>query len=218
MIREKRNARVVGTVFISTALAFTAKRSRRAVALLIFLSGTAGARIVAADLRLAADDGLGFAGLFAGRGGAFVGARESQRTTRPAFLTQGFRWLLFDDLQIEERSDREGVDAVEHCLEHIKAFFLVLDQRILLTVTDQADALLQMIERQQVILPLRIDDVEHDDALVGAHRFLADLLFLVRVPDLQFLPERFIDFSGGRVPEVDRFSVAMRSEEHTSEL
>src|SRR6266480_8023708 len=112
MNREKSNARVVGTVFISTALAFSATRSRRAVALLIFLPRPARAWIVAADLGLAADDGLGFAGLFAGRGGAFVGARESQRTTRPSFLAQCLRRLLFDNLQIEERSNREGVDAV----------------------------------------------------------------------------------------------------------
>src|SRR6266513_981231 len=85
---EKSNARLVGRGFISTALAFSATRSNRAVALLIFLPRPARAWIVAADLGLAADDGLGFAGLFAGRGGAFVGARESQRTTRPSFLAQ----------------------------------------------------------------------------------------------------------------------------------
>ena len=53
----------------------------------------------------------------------------------------------------------------------IEALFLIFNQRILLAVTDQPDALLQVIERQQVVFPLRIDDVEHDDALVGAHRF-----------------------------------------------
>ena len=53
----------------------------------------------------------------------------------------------------------------------IETLLLVFDQRIFLAVTDQADALLQVIQRQQVVLPLRVDDVEHDDALVGAHRF-----------------------------------------------
>jgi hypothetical protein len=43
-----------------------------------------------------------------------------------------------------------------------------------------------VIERQQVILPLRVDDVQHDDALVGAHRFVADLLFLFGVLRFQF--------------------------------
>src|SRR5712691_4263277 len=181
--RAMKNVRVVGTVFISTALTSSATRSHRAVALLVFLSRTARTRIVAADLRRAAYDSLYFAAFFAGRGCALIRAGESQRTTRPSSLTQGFRWFLFDDLQVEEGADREGVDAIEHRLKHIEAFFLVLDQRILLTVTDQADALLQVIERQKVILPLRIDDVEHDDALVGAHCFVADLLFLVSVSD-----------------------------------
>src|ERR1700720_682657 len=130
----------------SSRLIFCASRSGRAVALLIFLSRTARACFVAANLRLIAHDGFDFAGFLTGSSGALVWTGESQRTTRPSSLAQRFRWLLLDHLQVEERSDRRRVDTIDHLRKHVKALFLVLNQRVLLAITNQPDALLQVIE------------------------------------------------------------------------
>ena len=48
-----------------------------AVALFVFLTGTAGTWFVAANLGLIAHDGFGFTGFFAGGGGTLVWSRES---------------------------------------------------------------------------------------------------------------------------------------------
>src|SRR5262249_34868300 len=79
------------------------------------------------------------------------------------------------------------VDAILHTLEQPEALFLVLDERIALAVAAQADALLEMVEAVKVILPLRIDDLQHDaardrlDHRAGGDR---ELLWLRRFTDL----------------------------------
>src|SRR6266550_914838 len=158
------------------------RSSNCTVALLVFLSRSAGTWIVAAHFRLVAHNGLPFASFFSGSGRALVWPGKVHRCASRGAPALQFGWFSFrDDLQIEERPDRGGIDAIQHRLKQIETFFLVFDQRIFLSVTDQADSLLQMIERQQVVLPLRIDDVEHDDALVSAHRFFADLFLLLGI-------------------------------------
>src|SRR6266404_4198126 len=69
------------------------------VALLIFLSGTAGARIVAPDLWLAAHDGFDFAGLFtAGRGALIRPGKIHRRPARRAAPLQFVRRLFRNNL------------------------------------------------------------------------------------------------------------------------
>ncbi len=82
-------------------------------------------------------------------------------------------------LQEEQVADGLVFDAIHHVLEQREGFLLVLDQRIFLAVSAQADAFLEVVHRQQVIFPLVVDDVEHDDALGVAHVLGADqrLLF-----------------------------------------
>ena len=159
-----------------------------------------------------AHDCFRFACFFTGGGGALVRPGE----LHPAAAARGqtaalnfFGRFFGDDLQVEERTDGGRVDAVEHRLKHVEAFLLVFDQRILLAVTNQADALLQVIQRQQVVLPLRIDDVQHDDALVSAHRLVANLLFLLGVLALELLPKEVFDFLRRRVLEIDLFKLAI---------
>src|SRR5258708_28565576 len=116
---------------------------RRAVTLLILLARTAGTGIVAADLGLAAHDGFDFAGFLAGGRRTLIWAGEIHRVSPGGTAALQFVGLLFgDDLQIKERSDGESVDAIKHRLEHVETFFLIFNQRILLAIADQADALL----------------------------------------------------------------------------
>ena len=84
------------------------------------------------------------------------------------------------------RSDHEIaddllVDALLHRLKELEAFFLVLDQRIALTVAAQADAFLQMVEAVEMIFPLHVDDLQHDVALDPLEHLATDELFLLGV-------------------------------------
>src|SRR5690349_12871279 len=94
----------------------------RAVALLIFFARTAGTRIVAADLGLIANDSLHLAGFFTGRGCALVwsGELHSPTASRGESATLNFfRRFFGDDLEVKERTNCRGIDAIEHRLKHI---------------------------------------------------------------------------------------------------
>src|SRR5258707_8947179 len=73
---------------------------------------------------------------------------------------QLFRRLFRDNLQVKERTNRMSVDSIQHLLEQVKTLFLILYQWVLLAITHQTDALFQVVDRQQVIFPLSVDDVE----------------------------------------------------------
>src|SRR5882724_4076160 len=118
--------------------------------------------------------------------------------------------IFRNNLKIEQGSNRAGVDTIEHLLKHVEALLLVFNQRILLAVANQTDALFKMIERQEVVLPLSIDDVEHDDALIGAHRFRSDLLFLFRIFNLELFPDRISDFRRSKVRNIYTLSVRVK--------
>ena len=68
-------------------------------------------------------------------------------------------------------------------------FLLVFDQRILLPVRAVADALLQLVHRQQVVFPLVVDHLQHHDALGLAHHVRAHQVFLLLVPALQLVED-----------------------------
>src|SRR5580692_1073282 len=78
------------------------------------------------------------------------------------------RWAL-QNLHQVKIAGRVLLKALQHGLEHFKRFFLVLDQRIMLAVTAQADALLEMVHAEEVIFPLRIEYAQHNHALMMAH-------------------------------------------------
>ncbi len=64
-----------------------------------------------------------------------------------------------------------------------------------------------MVERQQVIFPLGVDDVEHDDPLIGAHRLRTNLLLLLSVLDLELLPDVVGRLLRGEAMEIETLLV-----------
>jgi len=95
-------------------------------------------------------------------------------------------------LKKKQVADGLVLDAIHHVLEHLERFFLVLDQRIFLPIAAQTDAFLEVVHRQQVIFPLVVDDVEHDDALGVAHVLGTDqVLFFLVTRDEQIVDVRF---------------------------
>ncbi len=74
-----------------------------------------------------------------------------------------------DDLHAEEVARGVFLEAHHHGLEHLEGLFLVGDEGILLGVAAEADAFLEVVHGEEVILPEAVEDGEHDDALVVAH-------------------------------------------------
>src|SRR6266446_1572499 len=188
-----------------------------AVALLVFFPGPAGARIVAPHfcanphrLRRLRLRGPGLIlqifllALLAAldfarhsrqllrsactRGGAGCGSgcalRRGPRRLGPSGLR---RLLALLHLNVEEIADRFVVDARHHVFEEDKRFLLELDDGIFLRVAAEPDALFQVVQREQVVFPLRIDHVENDAAFEPAHQVRAELFFLFLVTLLDSL-------------------------------
>ena len=76
--------------------------------------------------------------------------------------------LLADELEAKEVADDRALHAPGHLHEHLVAFLLVLLLRVLLAVAAQADALAQVVHREQVVLPLLVDGLEVEPLLVAA--------------------------------------------------
>ena len=97
------------------------------------------------------------------------------RTWLPcAFL---LRLLALLHLDVEEIANGFVIDARHHVFKEDERFFLKFDKRIFLAVAAEANALFQVVEREQMILPLGIDDVENDAALEPAHQVGGELFF-----------------------------------------
>ncbi len=62
------------------------------------------------------------------------------------------------------------LDPLLHRLEELVALLLVLVERVALAVAAQADALLEVVEGEQVVLPGVVDDAQQDVALEEAHQ------------------------------------------------
>src|SRR5689334_6649820 len=165
------------------------------VAFLVFLTAAARARVVAADLRPFVPHGLdcGIVAanprrlLLGGRGARRRGGRGGRpRRTEHRRGGRVSTGIVEDQRRAALRctADRRGrcffaqhrpqppqvaddllFDAILHRLEEIEAFLLVLNQRIALAVAAQPDAFLEMVEAIEVILPLLVDDLQHDVAL-----------------------------------------------------
>src|SRR6266403_2381815 len=181
------------------------------VALLVLLPGAAVAGIVAPDL-------LAGGRARRRRRPGSRGRRRSRRRRRPATRARiarertarllgvrprGDRRQLHrrvaHHLHLEEPLDDDGLHALHHVLEEVEGFLLVLGERVALAVPAQPDAFLEVVDRQQVILPLRVDDDEHLVALERAHELLAQLALARRVP----LLHRFLNQLGEPLPRDD---------------
>ena len=58
-----------------------------------------------------------------------------------------------DDLHAEEVAGGVFLEAEHHSFEHLERLFLVGDERILLRVAAKADAFLEMVHGEEMILP-----------------------------------------------------------------
>ena len=114
--------------------------------------------------------------------------RSPRRRLRTSGNTGGApasgRWGASSETHgLDEEEVAQGVllDPVHHRLEHLVAFLLVFDQRVPLAVTPQADALLEVVHLEEVVLPLGVDDLEEDHPLELPHPLGPEELFLVFV-------------------------------------
>src|SRR5215469_8360297 len=122
-------------------------------------------------------------------GSGRCGWRRSKRSRRlrPWLARLLRRRFTLLDLHVEEVAHRFVVDARHHVFEQDKGFLLEFDKWILLAVATKPDPLLQMVERKQVVFPLRVDDIENDAALEPTEEFCAELFLFLRVA----IPHRF---------------------------
>src|SRR5271166_3480601 len=112
------------------------------------------------------------------------------------------RFVPSGDLQEEQITDALVLDPVHHVLEQRERFFLVFDQRILLSVAAQSDTFLEVIHRQQMVFPLVVDDVEHDDALGLAQVIRADQLFFFLITLFQQIGDFVFNLGASEATEV----------------
>ena len=118
------------------------------------------AGIVASDLR-PLKRATGRAGTWPRTGRDRAPAPAAGRSARdycaPGQRSGGVSGDLGHHLQLEEPLDHGALHALRHLLEQVEGFLLVLHQRVALTVAAEANALLEVIDGEQVILPLLID-------------------------------------------------------------
>src|SRR5450432_4585120 len=81
-------------------------------------------------------------------------------------------------------------DPVHHGGENLVGFLLIFDQRVLLAVGPVADALLELVHGQQVVFPLVVDHLQHDDALGLAHDVGAHQILFLLIPLLETLANK----------------------------
>src|SRR5687768_10026049 len=170
---------------------------------LILLPAAAGAGVVTPDLRFVPThltDDIVAAGSFGprrlgDRAGGTAAAERAERRCPGRGRWSAHRDLRRPPCRLPDRRERGVVadtrreppqvaddflfDPILHRREQREAFLLVLDQRILLAVAAQPDAFLQMVEAVEVILPLRIDDLQHDVAFDTAQDLDRDQRFLL---------------------------------------
>src|SRR6266581_201608 len=173
----------------------------RTVALLVFLSRAAGTGIVPAHAGAGALRRLGR--LF--RRGA----------VRQVPLAAGAHLLLLGrhrGVHAPQVHDDLVFDPLLHQPEHDEGFLLVLGQRVALAVTPQADPLLEVVHRQQVVLPGGVDDIEHEGALVLAHGGPTHGALLLFIARLDLRPETLAQLRGAHLRPVDPESLHVETE------
>src|SRR5512140_3166356 len=154
-----------------------------AAAFLVFLSGPAGAGIVPAD--------LGALALLRGLPGALdvPAGEDDPGRTRGGRPLLHFHPLLFAlHLHLEQAPEGFLLDPRDQIREQIEPFPLVLLERILLGVPAKADPLVEVIHRQEVVLPQRVHRGEEKHPLEVPHRVGAVVGLLPAVERLRPRP------------------------------
>ena len=66
------------------------------------------------------------------------------------------------DLEVGQHLAHRGPQVGQHALEQVEGLALVLVERVALAVAAQMDALPQMVEVEQMLLPLVVEDLQQD--------------------------------------------------------
>src|SRR5215217_4637192 len=82
-------------------------------------------------------------------------------------------WLLHR--QIENKTNRLFPQRIQHGPEHVKAFTLVLNQRIALRQGTHSDALFEIVHLIKVLTPFTVYDRQQHMTLHIAHTAIAEL-------------------------------------------
>ena len=107
-----------------------------------------------------------------------------------ALLDLGCLFLRLGGPHQEQEADGLRIDAVHHIFKEREGLALKFHERILLPVTAQPNAFLQVIEREKVIFPLGVHNIEQDVALEPAHGRRAEKSFLLVVARLYFFDQQ----------------------------
>ena len=118
-----------------------------------------------------------------------------------------------DDLHAEEVARGVFLEAHHHRLEHLEGFLLVGDERVLLGVAAEADAFLEVVHGEEVVLPEAVEDGEHDDALVVAHGGRAEDLLLDVVAGAELLEDGFAELVAVEAAVASIFVLEVRAED-----
>jgi hypothetical protein len=152
--------------------------------LFVFLATAAWARIVAADFGAGAyrlwSFGLGSPGLIL----QLLLLAALTLLDLPSFVF-GARGL-----NQEQIANGFAIDPAHHLLEERECFFLEFDEGILLAVTTQSNSLFEVVEAEEVILPLRVDNIQNDAALEPAHHGRAEERFFFLIALTDFFHQR----------------------------
>src|SRR5919106_221294 len=188
----------------------SADRHRRAMALLVLLPRAARAGIVAPDLGVLADRRLRTpAALDLGRRRQLdLGHRDLPAAALLGGLLLGHR------LVPEELRDDVVLDPVLHLLEELEALFLVLVERIALAVAAQPDPLLEVVEGEEVVLPMDVDRAQHDPALEVAEDLGSVPRLLLFVAVLDGLPERVAQLVDAELVQLHVLGVEVEERQH----
>lgn len=109
-------------------------------------------------------------------------------------------------------------DGVDHRVKHIKAFALVLDNRIVLTVCTQADAVSQFGHCIDVVHPLAVYVLEQYNALQLTHDRRAEGLLLGFVDLVRLIGQNVGQLVSGQVIALlGREGAVLRTEEYADE-
>ncbi len=93
----------------------------------------------------------------------------------------GCRLLVLHDLHVHHVLHEVLGDAGHHRPEHLEAFTLPLDERVLLTHRPQVDAALQVVHLLEVFTPTLVDDAQHHLTLDLAQHLGAEFLLAALV-------------------------------------
>src|SRR5262249_27183464 len=115
------------------------------------------------------------------------------------------------NLKVEQVSNRLGIDTIEHRVEEVVGLTFVLDQRILLRIATQPDSFFEVIEREQVVLPLCVDDIQHYVAFKASKRINAHLNFFFGVPLFEQPPASLLRLDWTQLSEVDALVLTVKA-------